>query len=130
MKTKDKVKFRQSKEWKEYRQSIIKERGPYCECCGMKHKKLSLHHKDLDPTNYTNLSNPQKHVLLCSKCHSFLHHCYTQTFKKLSNQNNPDLVNIFLPFFILSTKQLEILKNRFDVCSCSGKYCKRGTTNK
>lgn len=130
MTSKERNKFRSTVTWKNFRLEILKERGIYCECCGMKHKSLTLHHRNMDKTQYTNLSDVTHFSLLCRNCHDFLHHIHTQTFKKLSNQNNPDLINTFLPFFILSTIQLEILKNRFDVCPCSGKYCKRGTTNK
>lgn len=122
MKSKDKALFRKTIEWKEYRKEIIEERGCYCECCGMKNKKLSLHHKDLNVNNYKDLTDKTKHSLLCSRCHSFLHHIHTQTFKKSSNQNNADLLNICFNFFIFTPEQIKEIKNRFTYCSCCGKY--------
>lgn len=110
--SKDKIKFRTSVEWKEYRNEIIKERGKQCECCGCKSPKISLHHKDLDSNNYKDLTNKSKHVLLCNRCHTTLHHYHTQLFKKDSKCNNPNILTLIKPFFILTKEQLNI----FDTC--------------
>ena len=58
--------FRQSKRWKEFRRQLIKDRGPICELCGAKSKKINVHHKD--PDHYEDLT-PSKFVLLCPQCH-------------------------------------------------------------
>ena len=65
---KEKTKFRSTKLWKCFRQSILDERGAVCECCGRRlpENKLQLHH--LKPNEYENL-NPNNFVLLCSYCH-------------------------------------------------------------
>jgi len=72
--SKEKTKFRSSKEWKDFRRQLIKERGPQCELCGTKYsgkrlRMIQVHH--LDPDDYTNL-NPDKFVLLCSGCHDLV----------------------------------------------------------
>lgn len=68
MNSREKTKFRNSKEWHNFRQSIIESRGSRCECCGriLPSGKLQLHH--IKPENYTDL-NPDNFALLCSYCH-------------------------------------------------------------
>ena len=65
-------KFRTTKVWAEFRQSILDQRPHRCELCGIykKPKGLQLHH--LHPADYTNLSNPDDFALLCSDCHSMI----------------------------------------------------------
>ena len=64
---KDKVEFRKSQEWKDFRKKLLEERGRICECCGKKTRYLDCHH--LDPKHYTDLT-PSKFALLCHSCHS------------------------------------------------------------
>lgn len=99
MTNKERTKFRSTNTWKDFRLEILKGRGPYCECCGMKHKSLTLHHRNMDKTQYTNLSDPSHFRLLCRTCHDFAHHCYTQVNKKNAKPHNR-IVNFIIPFFI------------------------------
>jgi hypothetical protein len=61
--------YRQTKEWKQFREKIVHERDSRCECCGIKKKGLNLHH--LDPANYQDL-DPLKFKLLCKDCHNLV----------------------------------------------------------
>ena len=62
----EKTEFRKSKEWRDFRKQLIKERGQFCECCGKKTKALQCHH--IDPEHYTTL-DPARFALLCVWCH-------------------------------------------------------------
>lgn len=97
MNSKEKRKFRQSKEWKEFRQKIINNRGRRCECCGGYCSKPQLHH--IDESDYTNL-DPKKFVLLCSLCHkqiSRLERAKRENWEKLFNQ---EFINYYSKFLI------------------------------
>ena len=65
---KDKVAFRQTKEWKDFSKKLRKER-PYCELCWTKAKTLQVHH--MDEAHYDDL-NPDKFMVLCRACHSYI----------------------------------------------------------
>ena len=67
----DKIKFRQTKKWKEFREKMIKEVNYTCQLCnttyvGKRKRLLNIHH--LDEENYDDL-NPKKFRVLCSTCH-------------------------------------------------------------
>ena len=67
--------FLRSKTWKDFRQSLLKERGAMCALCGQKYtgkyvKTLHVHH--LFPDDYTNL-DPQRFTILCKPCHKYWH---------------------------------------------------------
>jgi len=79
------TKFRTLKVWREFRKSIIEERGPYCELCGGEYrgkriKQLQLHH--LDPANYAIL-DPAKFKLVCGSDHDTIE----RISKKLRGKN-------------------------------------------
>ena len=79
------TKYRQSKEWKEFRKKIIEERTAVCELCGTKYsgkriKQLQLHH--LDPANYENLTS-EKFKLICASDHKLVE----RISKKLQGKN-------------------------------------------
>ena len=59
---KEKSKFRSTPEWKQFRVDKISETNGKCECCGrfFKSPKLRIHHKDLDSTKYTHISDPTR----------------------------------------------------------------------
>lgn len=94
-----KTKFRASKTWKDYRKQIISERGLLCECCNRKTKSLTLHHKNMDKTQYTNLTDKTHFSLLCPTCHSFLHFCYTQIHKKNASPSKR-IIDFQAPYFL------------------------------
>ena len=49
------------------------ERSSYkCDLCGSS-KILQVHHRDLNPANYTNLGNLDNFRVLCSECHTLMH---------------------------------------------------------
>lgn len=104
MTSKEKNKFRASKQWKEFRNSLLDERGSQCELCGTKYsgrrkKTLQVHH--LDPDNYTDL-NPDKFVLLCSSDHDLVERVAKKILSKNTELLNQDiwflLLERFLPF--------------------------------
>lgn len=82
--------FYKSKEWRNFRQVILTERGPRCEKCGKiianaydkdtnqyKTKLIQLHHiEELTPLNINDASitlNPDNVQVLCQECHNVLH---------------------------------------------------------
>lgn len=70
MNSKEKSKYRKTKEWTDFRDSLLKERDYTCEICGKRSKKgLNIHHYDEE--NYTDLQ-PHKFAVLCRFCHSSL----------------------------------------------------------
>lgn len=67
MNAKEKSKFRRSKEWKAFREQLIRDRGSACEICGIPKKTgLNVHHHD--ESDYDNL-DPTKFSILCKCCH-------------------------------------------------------------
>lgn len=98
-----KKQFRASKEWKDYRLLILIERGNKCECCGNEYKKtssLNLHHRDLDPANYKDLSDKSKHTLLCQTCHKTVHFLHNRVISKKNPTTNKAIIDLQSPFFI------------------------------
>jgi hypothetical protein len=95
----ERKKFRASKTWKDFRKQIIAERGLGCECCGRKTKSVTLHHKNMDKTQYTNLTDKAHFSLLCQSCHTFVHYCYTQIHKKNATPTQ-HLINFQSPYFL------------------------------
>jgi len=74
MTSKEKIKFRQSKKWKNFRLQFINFKDLTCELCGTVYKgkrckMLQLHH--LDPDNYTDLDR-NKFKLICAPCHDLI----------------------------------------------------------
>ena len=72
MNSKEKAKFRTSKEWKTFRSQLLIDHGNKCEICGIarRHGKgLNIHH--LDESDYTNLTD-EKFLVLCRSCHQEL----------------------------------------------------------
>lgn len=111
---KSKAKFRASKEWKDYRESILASRGSQCQCCYRKlpSSKLQLHHKDLSAENYEDLSDEKKHVLLCSNCHQIVHSLYTILNNKKNQYKNSEMLTFIAPYFILSDYLKEIIAQK------------------
>lgn len=99
-----KRKFRSTVEWKDFRAQIIKERNGLCDFCGISHmkatKKLELHHKDLNPNNYTDISNPSNFALLCGNCHKSAHQFHTRVISKHQPTTNKIIIEIDKQFFI------------------------------
>lgn len=72
---KQKTKFRSSKKWKDFRHIKYVEQKGICPICGMKlGKTANLHHMNLQPEDYQDLSNPDNFVFLCHSCHEFIHY--------------------------------------------------------
>ena len=67
----EKTKFRSTKRWKTFRETLIKKRGHSCELCGSikPSKQLDVHH--LRPDEYDNLDET-KFKILCTSCHGFV----------------------------------------------------------
>lgn len=95
----ERKKFRSSKIWKDFKTLIIKDRGLRCECCGRYTKTLTLHHKNMDKTHYTNISDKTHFSLLCLSCHSLVHHFHTQVNKKKATPNQM-IIDFIKPFFV------------------------------
>ena len=102
---KDKSKFRSSTEWKDFRLQKIEESENKCDLCnnifiGNRSRKLNLHHRCLDPRQYTDISDKTRFSILCSNCHEF---CHTME-KRVNNKKIPctdsDILSIVKRFFI------------------------------
>lgn len=115
MTSKEKSKFRSSKVWKDFRRSLIKNRGPQCELCGTKYsgkrlRMLQVHH--LDPDNYTDL-NPYKFKLVCSSDHELIERISKKVLSKSTDLLNPKLWLILLKGF-LPFKPEKILQEKLN----------------
>ena len=74
---KKKRNFRASKKWREFRHLKYVEQNGRCPICNMKlGKTANLHHIDLNPDHYEDLSNTDNFVFLCNSCHDFIHYKY------------------------------------------------------
>lgn len=77
MTTKEKNQFRHTKVWTDFRKS---KRESDCKDA-LTHKKLTsqfnLHHLDLNPDNYKDLSDPDKFLCLNHNSHDCIHFLYT-----------------------------------------------------
>lgn len=85
MDSKQKSKYRQSKQWKEFRKQIIAERDSRCEICGIQKsgkskRTLQLHH--LDPSDYGSETRDSV-VLLCSSDHKLIERLLSRTKNKV-----------------------------------------------
>lgn len=77
-KQKSKAKFRSSKLWKSFKHIIgVKQKGLDFITHAKLRKYSALHHIDLNPTNYTDLSNENNFVYLNNESHKLLHYLYT-----------------------------------------------------
>ena len=98
---KEKEDFRKTATWKNFRSSLLLERGSYCQCCGVKSKKLSLHH--MAEWDYQNLDK-ERFVFLCSACHK-----QVSRLERIKPENwckyNPDWVAFYSRFLILQEKE-------------------------
>lgn len=75
---KKKAKFRTSKLWKSFKHAIsVKQKGLDFITRAKLKKYSALHHIDLNPTNYTDLSNENNFVYLNNECHKLVHYLYT-----------------------------------------------------
>jgi hypothetical protein len=61
----EQVKIRQEAQ-KQFKESLIKQRGKNCQICNSIPKKLDLHHIEYE-------NKPNKVLLLCRSCHMLLH---------------------------------------------------------
>jgi predicted HNH restriction endonuclease len=74
MTSKEKIKFRTTKEWKIFRTNMLLFAECTCDLCGTQYKgkrtkMLQVHH--LEPENYTALF-PDKFKVVCSSCHDLI----------------------------------------------------------
>lgn len=99
-----KIKFRSTIEWKDFRAQILQDRNGLCELCGIDHskhtRKLELHHKDLNPNNYTDISDPTHFALLCGVCHKSAHQFHARVKSKKQPSKSPLLIAIDNQLFI------------------------------
>jgi hypothetical protein len=61
-------KFRQTGKWTSFAKRL-KNTNKECECCTLKSKNLSVHHRD--PKHYDDLTE-EKFAVLCYRCHSIV----------------------------------------------------------
>jgi len=81
MDVKEKNKYRQSRQWKEFRKRILKDRDYTCEVCKIKKKKgLHIHHFDESAYGREKESDV---VLLCSVCHRLVEWILSRTKNKI-----------------------------------------------
>lgn len=99
-----KTKFRNTIEWKDFRAQFIQDNDGLCSFCGINHskhtRKLELHHKDLNPLHYTDISNPNNFCLLCTNCHRTVHQFYTRVKSKKQPTRNKIMIDVVSKFFI------------------------------
>ena len=75
---KAKTKFRSSKKWKEFRHKIYVKQGGKDYITQSKLRKYSaLHHCDLNPTHYEDLSNEDNFYYLNNGMHDAIHYLFT-----------------------------------------------------
>ena len=71
---KEKDRVRHSKEWKELKETIrIKQNGRDCITGAKIRKSANLHHMNLDPEEYGNLSDESHFILVNSNTHKWIH---------------------------------------------------------
>ena len=77
----DKTRWRKTKDWKDHRNNLIKEKK-VCELCGYE-KRLTVHHKVQSnlAEDYVNLKN-NRFKVLCSGCHRYLHRVWASYVRK------------------------------------------------
>jgi hypothetical protein len=82
--SKDKAKFRKTKEWIDFRNKMIGEKK-CCEVCG-NNLRLQCHHIYLNdaPEEYSNLT-PERFAILCHSCHNYFH----KLSRTLHRKKNP-----------------------------------------
>jgi len=93
MTSKEKTKFRTTKEWKEFRISMLEKTEKSCEMCGTRYsgkrtRMLQVHHHN--PDQYTNL-NPEYFSVLCSSCHK---DTVERFVKKLCGKGSREIPNL------------------------------------
>lgn len=111
MTSKEKIKFRNTKQWKKFRSDMIILKKYRCELCGTyyvgkRRKLLNLHH--LDEENYTDL-NPKKFKVLCSVCHRDIVEKMQERFIQNTVPENlyDEWKNLFIKAGIFSEKSLK-----------------------
>lgn len=81
MTSKEKVKYRSSKKWKDFRKNILEERDYRCEICGIQKKKgLQIHH--LNPNTYGKETKDDV-LVLCPADHKGLERLLRRTKNKV-----------------------------------------------
>lgn len=96
-----KAAFRSSKEWITHRILMIKAANNRCQFCQLyKAKGLHVHHKDLNPANYTDLSDESHFAVLCTTCHDMVHFLERRVNNKKSPCTSPAIIAIVKRFFI------------------------------
>jgi hypothetical protein len=81
MTSSDRTKFRQTKDWKQLRQKLKEERRVDYLTQKKLLKGFNLHHLDLNPDHYTNISDPENFLCLNKKSHDCLHFLYNYYIK-------------------------------------------------
>jgi len=89
MTTKQKTKYRSTKEWKEKRKQLLEDLDSTCQLCGKRYtgkskRLLQVHHINTD--SYGNEQDGDI-TLLCSSCHQYLERLYKVVRGKNSKPN-------------------------------------------
>lgn len=81
----EKNKYRQTKDWKDFRKRILEDRNYTCEICNTKKKKgLHIHH--INESKYGNETDEDV-VILCPTCHKLVEWMLSRT-KNTINLND------------------------------------------
>ncbi|MDR2821790.1 MAG: HNH endonuclease [Mycoplasmataceae bacterium] len=80
----DRSKYLKSKEWKEFRKTIIERDKSKCQLCGRKTTRPKCHHIIQDKNKYEDLDS-NNFSTLCSGCHSFITSLTPSVFAKTLN---------------------------------------------
>lgn len=78
----DKQKFRASKEWKDFRKRKFAEQKTDPVTGSKLTKMANLHHKDLDESHYTDISNENNFVMVNQKTHEAIHLLFSKKYPK------------------------------------------------
>ena len=74
----DKKRFRQTKKWKDFRERKRKEQGKDPVTNSKLIRGYNLHHLDMSPENYTDITNEENFVGLNPQTHDMIHFLYGQ----------------------------------------------------
>lgn len=101
--SRSRARFRDTAEWKDFRLQVIAKANNCCEICGMHYasSKLQVHHRNLAPESYEDISNIEHFMALDSTCHRMMHSLHGKVFrKKKAYTGCSELRNLVLMAFV------------------------------
>lgn len=102
----DKQQFRTSKEWKEFRKRKFAEQQKDPVTGSKLSKMANLHHKDLDETHYTDISDENNFVLVNPKTHATIHFFFSKKYPKQWRKRIEEITKILEDMERINTKDI------------------------